>query len=189
MSTTPVYDLPFLELDDAPDIAGITEDLATAVEAELVRIDASVAAINAVTPVAVNSTTDELNYTGTAFTAGASPVGVSFVAPPSGVVFITLSGYIDQSQNAQASILSYTVRTGSVVGSGTTVGTGANSDRAIVCGRAVVSGAPALIQTSLRDMWSGLTPGAAYNARVEFQTTSGGNMSVYRRALLVEPSI
>jgi hypothetical protein len=43
--TTPVYNLPFLELADPPDIAGATEGLATAVEAELVRIDADVAGL------------------------------------------------------------------------------------------------------------------------------------------------
>lgn len=36
---TPIYDLPFLELGDAPDLAAGTENLAVAVEAELVRMD------------------------------------------------------------------------------------------------------------------------------------------------------
>lgn len=46
--TTPVYALPFLELADPPDIAGATEDLATAVETELIRIDAAVVGLTRV---------------------------------------------------------------------------------------------------------------------------------------------
>ena len=41
--TTTVYDLPYLEPSDPPDIAGGLQDLAEAVEAELVRIDAAAA--------------------------------------------------------------------------------------------------------------------------------------------------
>lgn len=139
--------------------------------------------------VAAISSTDELAYTSTAFGAGAAPLGIVFVAPPSGSGFITLGAYFSQSQNLQASIVSYTVRAGGSIGSGTTVGTAANSDRALVCGRSVNASAPALLQADIRDYWSGLTPGATYNARVEFQVTSGGNMDVLKRKLIFEPSL
>lgn len=137
----------------------------------------------------VTSTTDEIAVTSTTFVPGAAPVGVAFVAPPSGNVFITLGAYFSQSQNLQASIVSYTVRTGGTIGSGTTFGVAANSDRALVCGRSVNASAPALLQADIRDYWPGLTPGNTYNARVEFQVTSGGNMDVLKRKLIVEPSL
>lgn len=44
MPVTPVYSLPYQALSDAPDGAGLGEDLALAVEAELARIDAGVGA-------------------------------------------------------------------------------------------------------------------------------------------------
>jgi len=138
-------------------------------------------------PVVAATTTDE-TITSTSFVAGGTPLGAVFVAPPSGSVFITVSAYQDQIINGEATITSYTVRTGGTIGSGTTVGAGANSDRAIVCGRAVTSGGVALLQASLRSLWTGLTPGATYNARIEMQVT-GGTGHLFRRELLVEPSL
>lgn len=130
------------------------------------------------------SSTDEATYTGTAFTAGASPVGVAFTAPDSGNVLVAMRGYFSQNQNLQASIMSYAIRTGGTIGSGS-VFSAANSDRALVCGRSVNASAPALIQASIVDLFTGLTPGATYNARVEYQTTSGGGMDVFYRQLTV----
>lgn len=185
-SSTPAYNLPYLELDDAPDIAGATEDLAVAVDAELSRIDANVAAINGMTPV-VGSSAVNVSSASTAFTATATPFGVSFVAPPSGAVAITLSGYFTQSQDGGVALMSYTLRTGSVVGSGTTVGTAANSNRALVAGGPVDSGQPIYFQASRRTLWTGLTAGAAYNARVEVAVDLGGGINVFYRELQVEP--
>lgn len=39
--TTSVYGLPYLELDDAPDIAGISQAISEAVEAQIARLDAA----------------------------------------------------------------------------------------------------------------------------------------------------
>lgn len=140
-------------------------------------------------PVVATSTADELSVTSTSFVAGSTPLGIVFVAPPSGAGFITLGAYITQNQNTKASIASYTVRAGDTIGSGAVFGTAANSDRALVCGRSVNAGAPALLNADIRDYWSGLTPGATYNARVEFCVDSGGGMDVLRRKIMFEPSL
>jgi hypothetical protein len=140
-------------------------------------------------PVTATSSIDESTSTSASFVAGSTPLGIVFVAPPSGNGFITLGAYFGQLSNAQASIVSYTVRAGGTIGSGTTFGAAANSDRALVCGRAVNASAPALLQADIRDYWPGLTPGSTYNARVEFQTTSGGGCEVYKRKLTFEPSL
>ena len=141
------------------------------------------------TPVVATSTADELSVTSTSFVAGATPVGIVFVAPPSGAGFITLGAYFSQNQNLHASIVSYTVRAGGTIGSGTVFGAAANSDRALICGRSVNASAPALLQADIRDYWPGLTPGNTYNARVEFATDAGGGMDVLRRKLIFEPSL
>lgn len=189
MATTPVYDLPYLELDDAPDLAGATADLASAVESELSRIDANVSAINALAPSSAASDTDNIADTATVFAAGSPTVGTSFVAPPSGAVFITVSSYFRENLNGNLGIVSYTVRNGSTVGAGTVVGAAANANVGLIVGQAVNTSAPATLNASHRKLWFGLTPGAAYNVRVEHCTTPAGSITVFYREILVEPSL
>lgn len=138
--------------------------------------------------VEVVSTTDELNYTGTAWTPGANPVGLTFTAPPSGKGFLTLSAYFNQAIDGQVSIVSDVIRNGSTIGSGTEF-RAASADRALTAGRAVNAGSPPQPQMSRRKLVTGLTPGNAYNAQVEYQTTAGGNISVFVRELLWEPHL
>jgi len=138
-------------------------------------------------PVQAATSTDETTSS-SSFVAGSSPLGVVFVAPPSGNVFVSMRGYFSQTQNGQASIMSYAIRAGGTIGSGT-VFAAASSDRALVCGRAVNASAPAQLQSGIRDLFTGLTPGATYNARVEFEVTPGGGMDVFYRQILVEPSL
>lgn len=133
------------------------------------------------------TSTDE-NTTSTSFVAGTSPLGVTFVAPPSGAVVISMRGYIAQNINGQASIMSYAIRAGGSIGSGS-VFSAANSDRALVCGRSVNASSPALLQASITDGFNGLTPGATYNVRCEFSVTATGGMDVFYRQLLVVPSL
>lgn len=140
------------------------------------------------TPVEATEATLQNNTT-TTFVAGSPVCGLTFVAPPSGAVLITLSAYFAQKINQQTAIVSYTVRTGGTIGSGTTVGTAANANRALVAGDAVNSGAIARNQASRSKRHPGLTPGSTYNVQVEFQTTATGNCEVYYRELLVQASL
>lgn len=136
---------------------------------------------------AVSDTDD--STTSTTFVAGASPFGITFVAPPSGFGYLTLTSYFGQTTNQKEAIVSETVRTGGTIGSGTVVGSAANGNRALVCGMAVNASAWARLQASRRRPVTGLTPGATYNARVEFATTSGGACEVFYRELLFEPGV
>lgn len=185
--TTPTYSLPFLELADAPDLASATEDLALAVEDELTRIDAAIATINNLAPVIASSATSVTNTT-TTFDPGATPLGVTFVAPPSGAVFITLSAYISQGISNKAAIVSYSLKAGGTIGSGTVIAA-AGTNRSLVTRGNVETGFPVLLQGSRRFLHTGLTPGSTYNARVELQTETGGNCTTSYRELLVEPSL
>jgi hypothetical protein len=137
-------------------------------------------------PVTDSDDTD-VSTTSTSFVAGSPAFGVTFVAPPSGKVYLTLTAYFGQTTNQKEAIVSEAVRTGGTIGSGSLVGSGANGNRALVCGEAVNASAPARMQASRRRLVTGLTAGSTYNARVEMATTSGGGCEVYYRELLVEP--
>lgn len=141
------------------------------------------------TPV-VNSSTTTFSSASTSFVAGSTPgFGVTFVAPDSGSVAITMSGYFQETQDGGVALMSYTVRNGSTVGSGTTFGTAATSNRAIVAGGPVTSGKPIFCQASRRSIWTGLTPGATYNVQVEVAVANSGGIQVFYRELIVEPSL
>lgn len=141
------------------------------------------------TPV-VDSSTVNVSTSSTSFIAGTTPFGVSFVAPPSGAVKISFTGYFQETQDGGVALMSYTVRTGSTIGSGTVVGTAANSNRALVAGGPVDAGQPIYFQASRGPTrWSGLTPGAAYNARIEIAADLGGGINVFYREMMVEPSL
>lgn len=185
---TGTYGFPFLELGDAPNIAQGLEDLAEAIETKLIAVDAAIAAISGLAPNVASSTADELSFTNTSFAAGSTVVGTAFVAPPSGIIFCTISAVLSQNINTQATFGSVEVRTGGVLGSGTLVGSAANSDRGLTVGRAVNSGAIALLQASRRCFYTGLTPGATYNARF-MHCVDGGGGSVQYREVMIEPSL
>lgn len=191
--TTETYGFPFLELGDSPDIASGLEDLANAVEDEIVRVDADIAEITGLTHV-VSSSTATFTSTSPTFVAGTTPFGVTFVAPPSGVVYVTLSGYFRQSQDGGVALMSWTMRTGGTVGSGTTFGTAATSNRALITGGVVSTGKPIYFQGSRRSVVSGLTPGNTYNVRVEvavdFDSPAiAAGIDVVYRELIIEPSV
>ncbi|HEY9415885.1 MAG TPA: hypothetical protein VIQ30_14070 [Pseudonocardia sp.] len=186
--TTPVYGFPFLELGDPPDLAAGTKNLAQAVETKIISMDSAVSAINGLAP-AVASSTVTVSTNSTTFVAGTTPFGIVFVAPPSGIVAITMSAYFTQTQDGGVGLVSHTVRTGGTIGSGTVIGTAANSNRALVAGGVVTSGKPIYFQASRRTIWTGLTNGATYNARVEMAVDLGGGLNVFYRELQVEPSL
>lgn len=191
--TTDIYGFPFLELGDPPDIASGLEDLANAVEDEIVRVDADIAKITGLTHV-VGSSTATFTSTSLTFEAGSTPFGVTFVAPPSGAVYVTLSGYFRQSQDGGVALMSWTMRNGGTIGSGTTFGTAANSNRALITGGVVTTGKPIYYQGSRRSPVSALTPGSTYNVRVEVAVdfdapAVAAGIDVVYRELLIEPSV
>lgn len=190
MATTPVYAIPYPVLGDAPNGPSEMQALALGVEAKLILLDAAIAAINGMSTASASSTTDEAASSSTTFVPGASPVGVVFVAPPSGDAYIVFSSIFTSNIATFASFVSLEVKTGGTIGSGTLAGSAANSDRALICGRAVTAGGPALLGASRGVRYTGLTPGATYNARIMYCVDSASNsITVTYREVVVLPQL
>lgn len=137
------------------------------------------------TPVAAADTSTISGITSTSWAAGSPVVGVAFTAPPSGSVFVTVSGTMTQSNNGFETRLSWEMREGSTIGSGT-VFQATSSLRAVVCGRAVNASGPAMVSASYRRLVPGLTAGSSYNARCMY-SVSGGTGGFESREITIEP--
>lgn len=116
---------------------------------------------------------------------GTPVVGVSFVAPQSGAVDITVGGSIQSDSNATSILLGYEVRSGNVVGTGSVI-LSAGFTRAIRSSAAVISGAPAFEGGCHSRVLSGLAPGASYNVRTMHWLSSAGSGSVGARQITVK---
>lgn len=128
------------------------------------------------------SVTDVAGISSTSFVPGTPVVGTAFTAPPTGKVYITVSGHIEQNNASQFIYLAFEVRNGAVVGSGT-VFHAAVTDEGIGCGSA---GGITRINGSNRYLLTGLTPGSSYNVQTMHLVT-GGTGDIFYRAILVEP--
>jgi hypothetical protein len=186
--TTPIYSLPFLELGDPPDLASGTEDLATAVEAKFVTVDASVAAITNLTPVVGAESTAQAPYSSTTFTAGTQQCTAAFTAPPSGIVVVHWKAYFQAAINDKMSFVGCEIRTGSTPGGGS-VQVAANSTDVIAIAGTVTSGVPVRLKGSTYKLITSLTPGNSYHARVMYQTETGGNITVFTREVMIVPHV
>jgi hypothetical protein len=135
-----------------------------------------------------NSNADSTSLTGivsTTFIAGSPACGFTFKAPPSGAVYVTVSGTVRMANNGNETRLTYALRTGTTVGSGTVV-VAASSLRGVVCGQAVVTSGPSMASASFRHPHTGLTAGADYNIRTE-HNVSGGSGQIDYRMVSIEP--
>lgn len=141
------------------------------------------------------SSDDDFAFTNETFSAtsstpsgGAGLCGTSFVAPPSGWVFITVGGTVQSTINGGSAMLSFEVRVGSSIGSGSVV-QAASSLRCLRTSEAVNTSAPAMISSTWRSLLTGLTPGATYNVRAMHAVAGVENASggIFQRYLLVEP--
>lgn len=133
------------------------------------------------------SSTSALTFTNTSGTSGSPVVGVSFVAPSSGAVMISVGGNIWISSNTFRSILGWELKTGSTIDTGTVV-KGPDYRYAIIAGRSVTTGGPNDNAATRRRMWSGLTPGSEYNV-VTKHWVSGGTGDLDQREIIVEPAL
>lgn len=186
--TTPIYDLPFLDVTDPPDLASDGQDSMTAVEAQLQRIDAAIATLNGLTTAVAAEATTQPAYSGTAFTAGTQACGVAFTAPASGVVIVHWKSYFQAAINDKMSFVGCEIRTGATIGGGV-VQVAANSTDAIAIGGTVTSGVPLRLKGSTYKLITGLTPGNSYHARLMYQTETGGNITVFTREVMVVPQL
>lgn len=137
----------------------------------------------AVTPaVATGSDDTLLTTTSTAYTetmTGGSPLGFTFVAPPSGAVMVHNSALADNSTTGR-SHQSWIIRNGAVVGSGTTFLDGDDrKSMASVGGDDVIATRSAYV--------SGLTVGSTYNIRQQFRVSTASTGSFQFRELTVVP--
>lgn len=138
-------------------------------------------------PTNVTSSNDDWTTSSSFVSSNTQPiVGTTFVAPPSGMVWVHLSAYMGQDNNQYEAIVGFRVGNGNVVGGGTDF-VAPTGDRALVCGMAVNAAAPARLQAGDLYLVNGLTAGATYNVHVMFATTAGGKCWVYRRTLDIIP--
>jgi hypothetical protein len=134
-----------------------------------------------------NDSTTISSITSTTPAAGSPACGFSFVAPPSGGVYVTVSGRINQSSNGNETLLGYQVRSGGTVGTGT-IQVDYSSFRAIATGRAVVTSGSSMASASRRHRINpgDLTAGSTFNVQTMHWVT-GGTGSVDYREVIVEP--
>lgn len=116
--------------------------------------------------------------------AGTPQVGHTFVAPPSGSVMVSVSGYIQCGAAATQVILSFEVRQGSTVGSGTVI-YAADGNRGLRVGRAISNE----LTATRRNRVFGLTPGTTYNVRTMHWMGTGASGVVAFRNIMVEAVI
>lgn len=181
MPSTSVYNIPYLEPSDAPDIPTVTQGIAETVEDELARIDADVTALQQPTAVSVQDeqTAAISGISSTSYTTAGGPVcGTPFIAPQSGKVLVHIAAELDNTSSV--TLMSFRLGTGSTIGAGTVI-LGPSDDRSIANTGSDQSryGVPYLV--------TGLTPNAEYNVRLEHRITAGGSGAVSRRVLIVQP--
>lgn len=136
-------------------------------------------------PTTAQDDTDIAGISSTLFVAGTPVLGFSFTAPPKGKIWVTISGHVQTSLDGHWTELGWAIRSGGTVGSGTDFLTAGNF-RTIRVGDSVNAGSPTQLSAGNRRPVSGLTPGAIYNIRAEFRTSSGGNGTINDRFLGVE---
>lgn len=111
--------------------------------------------------------------------------GISFVAPPSGIVQVTVKAAAQNNTANGYALLDFQVREGATVNAGTIIrGTDDNT-------AGIIRSGTASLQTTIMstDLIFGLTPGSTYNVTLAYQvnpgTTSTGQYQ--RRFVLVQP--
>ena len=118
---------------------------------------------------------------------GAGSVGRSFTAPPSGMVFVSITGRIQSNIDGNLALLGWELRTGATLGSGS-IRYAANANRAVIAGEAVNTNAPSVNNATNRFLATGLTPAAVYNARaMHWSSSSGKTSQFWSRNLVIEP--
>lgn len=132
-------------------------------------------------PVEAESATAIAAFNSASGLAGSPQVEVSFPAPPSGKVYITVGGRITANVEGGQTILSWQLRK-----SNNDVVQEPITNHGIVCGEEADTGAPTRLGASKRKLWEGLTPGDTYKVRT-MHYVSGGSGTCQYRSILVEP--
>lgn len=140
-------------------------------------------------PKQATSSTDITGVTSTTPAAGSPVVGVAFEAPPSGMVYVEVTGRVRSTQNTCLGVLGWQMRVGSSIGAGSVVsGNDASIDRAVTGGAGVVTDGPAVGSASNEVLIEGLTPGSAYNVQTMHWADGTTRAADFLyRAILVKP--
>jgi hypothetical protein len=130
------------------------------------------------------------NTSSSATSGGATSLGVTFVCPPSGLVYVTIGGYLYQSVAGNQSVLGWQLRDGGTIGSGT-VRLSPQDDNSIIIGETVDTSEPIVIGASKRTLLGGsfgfaIVPGNTYNIQA-MHFVNGGSGDLEHRSILVEP--
>jgi hypothetical protein len=153
--TTPEYGWRYQELADAPDGAGLGEDLAGDIETTVKAIDERNA-----TGGTVSSGANTATFTNTSAAVQAPNIGMSFVAPPSGRILLVGHFYLRNRNALYAVYGGVRIKTGSTLDAGSTVHDPSTEPNAKVSLQQVVG----QMEASAVQIVTGLTPGATYNA-------------------------
>lgn len=144
--------------------------------------------IDYILPVEASSGTDQLVITGTSFNDGSPLCGITFVGPPKGKGFITVSGWIEMINVQNEINLTFRIRNGSTIGSGSMFLDGSVSHRSICAGEDVVgSPSDAQFAGSRRCFVENLVPGNSYNAVTTHAVGPAGEGNIFHRRILFEP--
>lgn len=121
----------------------------------------------------------------TARSGGTSPVGVSFVVPPSGKVVVSWGIGITNSATTNFGIVTFQIKTGSTVGSGTNLVTASDS-RGVQ--HTPQSAGAAEQQAGRSELATGLNPGDTVNASLVFRVQAGTG-TFNRASITMQPCI
>ena len=128
-----------------------------------------------------NGTTASATFVNSLTTTGIH--GTTFVAPPSGAVFVIATCVAGNDTAGDYSVMDWEVRAGSSIGSGT-VARAANENTAAVVQSGTANNQGALCSMGIA---SGLTAGSTYNACLAYHRATGGTSTFNRRHIVVMP--
>lgn len=118
---------------------------------------------------------------------GLAVMGVSFVAPPSGRVSVSIKSEAGCAVLNNYAGISFEIRSGGTVGSGS-VFQSANTDTEAISRSTGVANSDQVV--AMMDLVSGLTPGTTYNACITYRSLTLGNQSRFsRRVIVVRPEL
>jgi hypothetical protein len=121
---------------------------------------------------------------------GFGSLGVTFVCPPSGLVYVTIGGYLYQEVAGNQAVLGWQLRDGGTIGSGT-VRLSPQDDNSLIIGETVDTSEPIVVGASKRTLLGGsfgyaMVVGNTYNIQAQ-HFVNGGQGTLEHRSVLVEP--
>ena len=134
------------------------------------------------------------NFTNTSpspTSGGFSSLGVTFVCPPSGYVYVTAGAYLYQQITNNQAVFGWQLRDGGTIGSGT-VRLAIQDDNSVIVGEHVETNEPPVVGASKRTLLGGsfgyaLVVGNTYNIQAQHFTAPAGTGTLEHRSILVEP--